>query len=124
MVSALVVRLRHRAPSGETFDTQYLHLSRLDVTLDEQVQAGQQLGLSGMTGCTGGPHLHFDVIRLAQTNNGQPAYIDPFGWQGSGADPWAQHPDGAPSVWLWKTGQEPDAGKLMDLVWGPGTLIP
>jgi murein DD-endopeptidase MepM/ murein hydrolase activator NlpD len=123
-VRALVVRLRHVAPNGETFDSQYVHLSRIDVAQGQTVEAGQQIGLSGQTGCAGGPHLHFDILRLAHTNNGQPVHIDPFGWEGPGADPWAQHPDGAPSVWLWKKGQEPEGGKLIDLIWGPGTLEP
>lgn len=121
-VSALIVRLRHGAPTGETFDSQYVHLSRINVTQGQTVEVGQQLGLSGMTGCAGGPHLHFDVFRLTHTNNGQPTRIDPFGWEGPGADPWAQHPNGAPSVWLWQAGQAPEGGKKIEQVWGPGVL--
>ena len=121
-VSALVVRLRHVAPNGETFDSQYVHLSRIDVKQGQTVEAGQQIGLSGMTGCAPGPHLHFDVLRVTHTNNGRPTHVDPFGWEGPGADPWAQHPDGAPSVWLWKEGQAPEGGKKIEQVWGIGVL--
>jgi len=113
-VSALVVRIRHVAPDGEVFDSVYVHLSRIDVVQDQTVQAGQPIGLSGLTGCTHGPHLHFGVLRLTHTNNGRPTPIDPFGWQGAGADPWAQHPDGAASLWLWKAGEAPPGGQALE----------
>lgn len=42
--------------------TRYCHLlSRPDVTVGEQVVAGQQLGLVGTSGSSSGPHLHFEV---------------------------------------------------------------
>jgi murein DD-endopeptidase MepM/ murein hydrolase activator NlpD len=110
-VSALVVTLLHVTPNGERLATDYVHLSRIDVQVGQQVLAGQPLGLSGNTGCSNGPHLHFEVVRLTGTNSGQPVPVDPFGWAGSGPDPWAQHPAGAPSVWLWKSGQAPDGGQ-------------
>lgn len=113
-VSALVVRIRHAAPHGEVFDSVYVHLSRIDVVQDQLVQAGERIGLSGTTGCSGGPHLHFGVLRLTHTNNGRPTPIDPFGWQGPGADPWAQHPDGAESLWLWQEGEAPPGGQALE----------
>lgn len=117
-VSALAVRIRHVAPRGEVFDSIYAHFSRIDVVQGQTVQAGQQIGLSGTTGCTGGPHLHFSVLRLTNTNNGRPTPIDPYGWQGPGADPWAQHPDGAVSLWLWKEGEAPDGGERLESSYG------
>jgi hypothetical protein len=39
----------------------YMHLSRQDVTQGSRVTAGQQIGLSGNTGNSDGPHLHFEV---------------------------------------------------------------
>ncbi len=108
--SALIVRLRHTTPDGDSFETLYAHLNRLDVARGQRVRAGQPLGLSGSTGCTNGPHLHFSVTRLTHTNNGRPVAVDPFGWQGPGPDPWAQYSEGAPSVWLWKQGRAPDGG--------------
>lgn len=104
---ALIVQLRHTAPNGDILETLYGHMSRVDVETGETVRSGQQIGLSGNTGCSSGAHLHFMVFRVANTNNGNKTVIDPFGWEGPGQDPWAVHPDGAESVWLWKTGETP-----------------
>jgi murein DD-endopeptidase MepM/ murein hydrolase activator NlpD len=122
MVSALVVILKHTAPDGEIFDTLYAHLNRIDVKKGETVVAGQKLGVSGMTGCTNGAHLHFEVVRMTGTNNGKPVNIDPFGWDLNISDPWEKHADGARSVWLWKEGEAPEGGKRIEEVWGPGIL--
>jgi murein DD-endopeptidase MepM/ murein hydrolase activator NlpD len=39
--------------------TIYAHLSRIDVAPDEEVAAGDRVGLSGRTGRVTGPHLHW-----------------------------------------------------------------
>ncbi len=122
MVSALVVTVRHSALDGDTFDTQYAHFNRIDVKKGDLVKSGQQLGISGMTGCTNGAHLHFEVIRRSGTNNGNPVRIDPFGWAAGHPDPWALNANGAASVRLWKEGQVPDDGKRIEEVWGAGIL--
>ena len=44
---------------GQNFSTQYMHLSKIEVTVGERVHKGQRLGLSGATGRVTGPHLHF-----------------------------------------------------------------
>ena len=43
--------------------TLYAHLSRVDVTLYELVGRGDQIGLSGSSGNSTGPHLHFEARR-------------------------------------------------------------
>lgn len=41
--------------------TLYAHLSRMDVTADQFVSRGDQIGAVGSTGLSTGPHLHFEA---------------------------------------------------------------
>jgi hypothetical protein len=42
-------------------ESMYAHLSRVSVSIGQQVRAGGQVGLMGSTGDATGPHLHFEV---------------------------------------------------------------
>lgn len=42
--------------------SRYLHLSRASVERGQRVEKGDQIGLSGNTGLSEGPHLHFDLF--------------------------------------------------------------
>jgi murein DD-endopeptidase MepM/ murein hydrolase activator NlpD len=55
----LFVLLRH--PSG--YETMYGHMSRLIAAEGDDVQAGQVIGLSGNSGRSTAPHLHFEIRR-------------------------------------------------------------
>lgn len=74
--------------------TLYGHFSRLLVKRGQKVRRGQKIGISGNTGHSSGPHLHFTVF-----HNCTPT--DPYGWTGPGQDP-LQTYQGESSVYLWK----------------------
>jgi murein DD-endopeptidase MepM/ murein hydrolase activator NlpD len=73
------VKLRHTLSSGESYDTMYAHLSRVDVALNQTVGAGQQLGLSGESGNASGPHLHLGLERSNKLGAAfAERYLDPL----------------------------------------------
>ncbi|NJN66913.1 MAG: peptidoglycan DD-metalloendopeptidase family protein [Chloroflexaceae bacterium] len=76
------------------YRTLYWHLHTIEVEVGQTVATGTPLGVAGATGCATGPHLHFQVQYLGRD-------VDPYGWCGSGPDPWAANPAGQVSVWLW-----------------------
>ena len=101
------VYILHTAPNGEQFETEYVHLSQVDVKKGDRVTSGQIIGLSGNTGCSTGPHLHFGVRRMAKADVGDRTLVDPYGWDAPHADPWHANNPGRESVWLWNPHQAP-----------------
>jgi murein DD-endopeptidase MepM/ murein hydrolase activator NlpD len=68
--------------AGNGIETWFAHLSQIGVKLGQQVRAGQQIGLSGNTGITSGPHLHFGTFA-----GGWPNDIDPLAYLGGAGIP-------------------------------------
>ncbi|MGW6390910.1 M23 family metallopeptidase [Streptomyces sp. NPDC055103] len=56
--------------------SQYAHLSSLSVSSGQSVSGGQQIGLSGSTGNSTGPHLHFEI----RTSPNYGSDVDPLAY--------------------------------------------
>lgn len=80
---------------GNGFANIYGHLSALTVSVGQRVGTQWQIGTSGTTGSSTGPHLHFGTYYYPSW---QPT--DPFGWSGKYADP-----NTVPDRNLWNKGE-------------------
>ena len=47
--------------NGKHYSTRFLHMSELDVKVGDRVSRGEVIGLSGNTGLSTGPHLHYEL---------------------------------------------------------------
>lgn len=56
---------------GSKYQTKYAHLSTFEVKKGDRVKKGQTIGLSGNSGMSSIPHLHYEVIRVGQ------GHVDP-----------------------------------------------
>jgi murein DD-endopeptidase MepM/ murein hydrolase activator NlpD len=59
----LYVRLDH----GDGYESMYGHLSRVIVSQGDHVRAGQLIALTGNTGRSTAPHLHFEIRRAGSS---------------------------------------------------------
>ena len=112
------VVILHTTSEGASFYVLYSHLSSTATHVGDVVDRGQVIGYSGDTGCSTGPHLHFQVERVVPASGPtlpgalgvfaeRNVVVDPYGWAGNGPDPWARAPWGAESQWLWQDGEAP-----------------
>ncbi|WP_413283390.1 peptidoglycan DD-metalloendopeptidase family protein [Vibrio sp. MA40-2] len=60
---------------GNSYKTRYLHLSKILVKKGQSVSRGQRIGLSGNTGRSTGPHLHYEFIIRNRAVNAMTAKI-------------------------------------------------
>ncbi|GAP53956.1 glycyl-glycine endopeptidase ALE-1 [Arthrobacter sp. Hiyo6] len=107
---------------GSGIQEWFAHLSSMAVKVGDMVRGGQQIGLSGDTGITSGPHLHFGTFA-----GGWPNDIDPHGYlggaglpSGGGFNPIAGIIDGLLSQF--KTAF-PAAGMMADIAVGIGKKL-
>lgn len=101
---------------GNGYRSLYWHLQ--DILVDPgPVERGAEIGIVGESGCATGPHLHFQMQFLGRDT-------DPDGWCGpTGQDPWATHPAGQISTWLWSTTPSPCALPSNAIVVEPGDPV-
>lgn len=63
------ITVEYNRADGTKFQTTYMHLSQIGVKEGDTVNAGQQIGVSGNTGRSTGPHLHFETKFMDAAGN-------------------------------------------------------
>ena len=61
--------IAHMIDHGNDIRSVYGHLSKIGVTAGQSVERGTQLGLTGNTGRSSGPHLHYEILVKGQPVN-------------------------------------------------------
>lgn len=68
------IRIKH----DNGYQSLYQHLSVVKVSTGQRVTQGQVVALSGNSGITSGPHLHFEIFNVG---------VEPDGWSKNSMDP-------------------------------------
>ena len=103
---------------GNGYYTAYGHLSALTVSVGEQVGVQWQIGTSGTSGSSTGPHLHMATYYAPNWQA-----TDPFGWTGNYPDP-----NVVPDYYLWvdspgTSNTIPDLSGTSSAVYPGATLV-
>ncbi|MFJ6617125.1 M23 family metallopeptidase [Kitasatospora sp. NPDC091335] len=61
---------------ADGYFAQYAHMSSVSVSAGQRVSAGERVGMSGNTGNSTGPHLHFEI----RTSNRYGAVVNPIAY--------------------------------------------
>ncbi len=69
--AGLYVEIKH----GQSYKTRYLHLKKAYVVKGQRVKRGQKIALSGNSGRSTGPHLHFELHKNGRPVNAMKAKI-------------------------------------------------
>lgn len=73
--------LRIKMKHGDSFQTAYSHLGKITVKVGDKVKKGDQIALSGNTGQSTAPHLHYEVIKEGEGSVNPIYYIKNYNFK-------------------------------------------